>query len=139
MGYWNLLVVLCFFVLYLGIAVVFRQLRGLRDDMSRLGKEMAAREIPEVDDRAIKALHVRLQQLGTELLDTMEKIPKTMQHDLEAIQGEIRMINRSMVPMMGMGMGSSARGGDNEESFKANAYREARLLLANNVDEDRDI
>lgn len=138
MTFWNLLVTLCFFVLYLGIALVFVQLRGLREDTSRLLKEVANKEpVEEVDDRAIRELHVRLQQLGTELLEAMDKLPKSMRSDLEAIQGELRLLNRPvMSPMMGM---SGGRGGDNEESFKTNAYREARLLLSNNVDEERVI
>ncbi|MEO5328510.1 MAG: hypothetical protein H7829_09710 [Magnetococcus sp. THC-1_WYH] len=152
MTVWNLLVVLCFFVIYLGIAVIFRQLRGIRDEMVRLTREVASRGQDTDDDhgndrndRAIFELRSRLQQLGTEMLDAMEALPKVMRNDLDGIAGEIRMLQRSIGPMgmnmgMGMGMGmGGVRDAKDEESFKANAYREARLLLANGVDEDRVI
>ncbi|HAT51435.1 MAG: hypothetical protein HQL07_04300 [Nitrospirae bacterium] len=150
MTVWNLLVILCFFVIYLGIAVIFRQLRGIREEMVRLTREVASRGQDTDDDdgndrndRAIFELRSRLQQLGTEMLEAMEALPKVMRNDLDGIVGEIRMLQRSIGPMgmnMGMGVGmGGVRDAKDEESFKANAYHEARLLLANGVDEDRVI
>lgn len=148
MNSWNLLVVLCFLVMYMGIAVVLRQLRAMRDEMGRLTREMASQDKSkdtdfgeDGNDRAIFELRSRLQQLGTEMLEAMEALPKMIRNDLDGIVGEIRMLQRSIGPMgmnMGMGMGG-VRDAKNEEDFKANAYREARLLLANGVDEDRVI
>ncbi|MBF0418996.1 MAG: hypothetical protein HQL78_02395 [Magnetococcales bacterium] len=146
MNYWNILIILCFFILYMGLALVFGQLRGLRDDLARLTREVAASRDPVEEDegegavdRGIVELQRRLQQLGVELLNAMDRLPKTMHDELDAIQGEIRLLGRSMTPMnMNLGMGAG-RGAEVDEGNKTNAYREARLLLANNVDEERVI
>ncbi|MBF0423927.1 MAG: hypothetical protein HQL73_13150 [Magnetococcales bacterium] len=143
MTYWNIIVVFCFFVLYMGLALVFGQLRSLREDVARLTREVIASRDPGEDEEegeersAVMDLHRRVQQLGTELLDAMDKLPRTVHGELESIQSEIRLLSRSMTPM-NVGVGS-VRGGDNEEAYKTNAYREARLLLANDVDEERVI
>lgn len=145
MTYWNILIILCFFILYMGLALVFGQLRGLRDELARLTREVAASKDPveeeeeEKVDRGMMELQRRLQQLGIELLDAMDKLPKTVHDELDAIQGEIRLLSRSLSPMnMNVGMGGG-RGAEVDDGNKTNAYREARLLLANNVDEDRVI
>ncbi len=141
MTYWNIIVIVCFFILYLGLTLVFGQLRGLREDIARLNREMAPKEPVENNDGAVLQLHGRLQQLGTELLDAVEALPKTFREDLNAIQNELNQLHRS-VGAMNLSMNSVGRGGgnsDTDDSSKTNAYREARLLLANNVDEERVI
>ncbi|MBF0108498.1 MAG: hypothetical protein HQL76_04930 [Magnetococcales bacterium] len=138
MTYWNIIVVACFFILYLGLTLVFGQVRALREEIARLGREMATREPVENDENPALELNRRLQLLGTELLDAMDKLPKAFRDDLNAIQGEINQLHRSM-GTLNMGMGGGRSGGDGDDAAKSNTYREARLLLANNVDEERVI
>ncbi len=49
-SYWNLLVVLCFVILYLGVALVFVQLRRFREEMHQFAAINAAANKPEEDD-----------------------------------------------------------------------------------------
>ncbi len=68
---------------------------------------------------------------------SLDAIPAQLKKDLESIQGELRFlaqppsVNSNNPPAENQ---SGIRGGSGHDS---DAYREARLLLANGVDEDR--
>ncbi|MBF0623096.1 MAG: hypothetical protein HQL54_14355 [Magnetococcales bacterium] len=56
MTIWNVLLVLCFFVLYLGVSLVYFQVRKLRDEMRSQGRSLA---------QAFQQLHEHQQQMST--------------------------------------------------------------------------
>jgi hypothetical protein len=136
-SYWNLLVVLCFVVLYLGVALVFVQLRRMRDEMHHLATVNAAVAKPEEDSKSCAELILRrLTSFELNMTTSLEAIPSQLKLDLESIQGELRFL--AQPPSVGSSTvsdnQSGMRGGDDKDS---DAYREARLLLSNGVDEER--
>lgn len=133
MTYWNLLVVLCFVVLYLGIALVFLQLRRLRDEM----KNRNDRSNPIDTEAAFRDFSNQMTRQMANLEAILGKQTRTLglelKEEIESIQGEMRFLGRSN-PV------SSHSGAENSEgNSKEDAYREARLLLSNGVDEERVI
>ena len=140
-SFWNLLVVLCFVILYLGVALVFVQLRRLRDEMHHLSAANAAAEKPEDESRSCAEVILRrLTSFEINMTSNLEAIPSQMKSDLESIQGELRFLSNSNSSMSHSSPPaenkSGMRGGGNG-SQESDAYREARLLLANGVDEER--
>ncbi|MBF0445153.1 MAG: hypothetical protein HQL68_06155 [Magnetococcales bacterium] len=137
-SYWNLLVVLCFVILYLGVALVFVQLRRFRDEMHQLVAQNSAAYKPE--DESPKFAEVILRRLTSfelNMTTTLEAIPLQLKTDLESIQGELRFLAQPRSSNSSTSSNdnqSSLRGGNSQDS---DAYREARLLLANGVDEER--
>jgi hypothetical protein len=139
-SYWNLLVVLCFVILYLGVALVFVQLRRFRDEMHQLAAQNAA--VKEPEDETPKFAEVILRRLTSFELNmntTLDAIPVKLKTDLDSIQGELRFLAQqpqvSNISAPPVDAQSGIRGGSNSQD--SDAYREARLLLANGVDEDR--
>ncbi len=138
MNYWNLLVVLCFVVLYLGIALVFIQLRRLRDDLE--GLELGMRESGSGNTGGSRECAERIQQSMLSMEENLHNRSRIMFEDLreelDAIRSDLRFMGQS-------GGGGGIRGNVIAESTgnssKSDAYREARLLLANGVDEERVI
>lgn len=141
-SFWNLLVVLCFVILYLGIALVFVQLRKLRDDLHHhsVAKAATAADSEDKSRACAEVVLRRLTSFETHMSHSMEEMPKQLKNELSAIQNELRYLAQSAP----IGMGGTSRmeggglrtagGGSGSES---DAYREARLLLSNGVDEER--
>lgn len=142
MTFWNLLVVLCFTVLYLGVALVFIQVRRLRDDVSMTRLKPDA--VPSVDrdvnvdvddadgglDLSAQVLLERINTLEAALSAAIKKSSERLSSDLESVRGDMRYMS-SHAPPMPSGMNAQVGQSKND------AYREARLLLANGVDEER--
>ncbi|MBF0455621.1 MAG: hypothetical protein HQL72_12500 [Magnetococcales bacterium] len=139
-SFWNLLVVLCFVILYLGVALVFVQLRRLRDELHHLSTLNATEEKPADDSRTCAEIILRrLTSFETNMTTTLEAIPAHLKSDLESIQGELRFLAQPSSGGMSnnaMERQSSSRGGGGSGK-DSDAYREARLLLVNGVDEER--
>ncbi len=141
-SYWNLLVVLCFVVLYLGVALVFVQLRRLRDEMHQMAAmNVAASEKSGDDDESRTCAEVILRRLTSfelNMTNSLEAIPSQLKADLESIQGELRFLGQPAPAAASVAPAASSQSsmssGGNKDS---DAYREARLLLANGVDEER--
>jgi hypothetical protein len=140
-SYWNLLVILCFVVLYLGVALVFSQLRRLRDDMHHLAAVNAVPKEQDEESRSCAEIILRrLTSFEINMTTSLEAIPSQLKSDLESIQGELRFlaqpssIGLNSSPVEAQGSLRSSGGGGGQES---DAYREARLLLNNGVDEER--
>lgn len=143
MDYWNLLVVLCFAVLYLGLSVLFvrlrrmqhdmkdyhaqlhEQLRGQQPDASVVAQacaDLVGRQLALVEQRI--ELQIRVAgsaSLGQQLSAMEERMGHQIQvmgdrllGDLHMIQGDMRLFSR-----------------------QDDAYREARLLLSHGIDEER--
>ncbi len=138
-SYWNLLVVLCFVILYLGVALVFVQLRRFRDEMHQLAAQNAA-AANKTEDESPSCAEVILRRLTSfelNMTTTLETIPVKLKADLDSIQGELRFLAQPQAA------GVSAPPSDNHGGIRgagnhdSDAYREARLLLANGVDEER--
>jgi hypothetical protein len=138
-SYWNLLVVLCFVILYLGVALVFLQLRRFREEMHQFAASSAAAKKPEDDDspNCAEVILRRLTSFELNMNTSLDGIPAQLKKDLDSIQGELRFlaqpssISSNNPPAENQG---GIRGGTGHDS---DAYREARLLLANGVDEER--
>ncbi|MBF0195968.1 MAG: hypothetical protein HQL71_15525 [Magnetococcales bacterium] len=138
-SYWNLLVVLCFVILYLGVALVFVQLRRFRDEMHQLAAQNAAAAIVPEDDspNCAEVILRRLTSFELNMNTTIETIPAQIKTDLESIRAELRFLAQPQAVSVSSPSSdnqSGMRGGNSQDS---DAYREARLLLANGVDEER--
>ncbi|MBF0380526.1 MAG: hypothetical protein HQL69_05875 [Magnetococcales bacterium] len=139
-SYWNLLVVLCFVILYLGVALVFVQLRRFRDEMHQLAALNAAANKENDESRnCAEVILRRLTSFELNMTTTLEAIPIQLKADLETIQGELRFLAQPQTsPAVAQppaeSQSSMRGGGTNTDS---DSYREARLLLANGVDEER--
>ena len=137
MNYWNLLVVLCFLVLYLGVALVFLQLRRLREEMEARGaRQETVVQQPtggfdgqECAERIEQSLRVVEERLN----GRFKALSGEMRSELDAVRGDMRFMGPP-----GGHLGSGATVG-NAAGFKSDAYREARLLLANGIDEEQVI
>ncbi|MEO5367886.1 MAG: hypothetical protein H7831_16300 [Magnetococcus sp. WYHC-3] len=145
MTLWNLLVVVCFLVLYLAVSLVFVQVRRLRMDMKAyaalVAKRPESRISGESSRECAEAVLRELSAVEDKLTQVIHSVPGEIQPELEEIRKELRYIGRptlmsaqpqpSMPTHHGGHSGSAGRGPD--------SYREARLLLANGVDEERVI
>ncbi|OSM02071.1 hypothetical protein [Magnetofaba australis] len=155
MTLWNLLVIICFAVLYLGLALVFMQIKGLREELLR--REDAAEAVVTQDEPMFGergagdgadtgVILGEMAAMESRLTEAVASVPDALGQDLEAIHQELRYLERSqgspqhapqhgsMGGHMGGGMSGVVSGG-----AKPDAYREAKLLLANGVDEERVI
>ncbi|MBF0368374.1 MAG: hypothetical protein HQL52_02855 [Magnetococcales bacterium] len=136
MTFWNVLVILCFVVLYLGIALVFVQVRRLRDDLKLMATTQNADEDHEELREYVETVTASLEMMERKIGMAVESIPAQIRPDLEALQGEMRFLSR---PTESGIANRSETGSSSESANKNDAYREARLLLANGVDEERVI
>lgn len=137
MNYWNLLVVLCFAVLYLGISIVFTRLRRVQNEMradhsqtrewqsesaseervKRMEQKMAAME-----ERMALKIHAMGSDWAGEKLAIMEERLDRRIHTLgEVLQGDMQILH------------GAVRSNNGQEDI----YREARLLLSYGIDEER--
>ncbi|MBF0439177.1 MAG: hypothetical protein HQL93_08645 [Magnetococcales bacterium] len=133
MNIWNLLEVLCFMALYLAISLVFIQVQKLREELK------TTREEPDVEpmDPAVYAATLRREMAAMEgrLEKALHTLSEQMQPELKGIHDEIRYMVR---PGNNMNTSHHTNMADNSSpSSMSDAYREARLLLANGVDEER--
>nr|CRH06998.1 conserved exported protein of unknown function [Candidatus Magnetococcus massalia] len=161
MSLWNLLVVVCFAILYFGLALVFSQLKSLRAEIQAtmpegVGDDLGPIEPMEMmaDQQQVEAqasaqtenilvesreqTEIILEELaGVEdrILRTVEGIPVHMQEGLEEISKELRYLDRGQGAQNDSGNNSVQR----NVGAKPDAYREAKLLLSNGVDEERVI
>lgn len=142
---WNLLVVLCFVILYLTVALVFVQVRRLRDDILHLAALNAAAPVADEKDDSRTCAELILRRLTSfelNMTTTLEAIPSQLKSDLDSIYGELRFLAQSnnsgnISSKQSDGQGSMRGGGSSNHGQESDAYREARLLLANGVDEER--
>ncbi|MBF0175611.1 MAG: hypothetical protein HQL63_02000 [Magnetococcales bacterium] len=142
MTLWNFLVILCLMLLYMGIGIIFLQIRRLREDVKAAAERAAPvlRESePELDPQKVADGIVEpiLQELGAmedKLVHEMSGLPKRFSEELEGIRREVQFMQQRSNPMP-TNTGNEVRDGPG----KRDAYREAKLLLTNGVDEERVI
>ncbi|MBF0126977.1 MAG: hypothetical protein HQM02_07175 [Magnetococcales bacterium] len=131
MTIWNLLVVLCFVALYLAVSLVFLQVQKLREELK------VARSEPDVEpmDPSEYVAVVRREIAGLEerFDSSLQAIPEQLRKELQSIQADMRFLVR---PGSG-GTLSKVSENTGGQPGMSDAYREARLLLANGVDEER--
>ncbi|ABK45527.1 hypothetical protein Mmc1_3036 [Magnetococcus marinus MC-1] len=160
MSLWNLLVVVCFAVLYMGMMLIFSQLRQLRGDLRAVEPGMDDDRISMVESEVMmddpvpapvmgmdpavvmaegrEQTEIILEELaGVEdrILRTVEGLPEQIQSGLDALQKELRYLDRGMPSQHHHEPQSS----NHSQGAKPDAYREAKLLLSNGVDEERVI
>ncbi|MBF0189609.1 MAG: hypothetical protein HQL99_00495 [Magnetococcales bacterium] len=141
MNIWNLLIVLCFIALYLAVSLVFLQVQKLREEMKVV--RTSEPDVEPVDTlECVNTVRREIANLEERLDSAIRAIPEQMQKDLQGIQSDLRFMSRpgpGSGNMMGMGMGGhgSKLSENNGPASMSDAYREARLLLSNGVDEDR--
>ena len=136
MTFWNLIVVLCFLVLYLGVVLVFAQLRRLREEIHQRNgqQQQGERDFEVLASTLTENMQRELASWGDHLVTRMEKISQQIQGDLDAVRADMRFRDRSSSG----GMSKTIQESDLTVE-KEDAYREARLLLSNGVDEERVI
>ncbi len=155
MTFWNILVVICFAILYLGITLVFLQVRRLGDTMRYL-EEKSKRQVDEEAggnaQEYLEALIRGLRVVEHKVDESLTMVPDQVLPQLEEIKQTLSELElsgsgsnqsapvfsqqMSMPHSMERSSNSNDGGGGNG---KGDAYREARLLLANGVDEERVI
>ena len=138
MDYWNLIVVLCFSVLYLGLSVVFSRLRRVQNEMREHHEQLRQRQDPNLAAQASadliaerlmvmeKKISLQIQTsgsatIGPQLATLEEKISLQIQATRERLQGDIQTIHGELRFV----------------SRQEDTYREARMLLSHGVDEER--
>lgn len=172
MTLWNLLIVVCFAVLYFGLGLVFGQLRRLRDEI-RI--HYSDREFPDPEAEPVDPLEERepvpeqkpppvvfpeetlqivrqdLANVQSRILSAVNAIPsrlapeleglhRQLQADVESLYRQMQYLERNLTRVgRGGGGGGSSDGGGGDTASGEDRYSEARLLLANGVDEDRVI
>lgn len=161
MTFWNLLVVLCFAVLYAGLVLVFLQLRRLRDEIrihhtDNTFPEPSFGGLPphpalrEGEQDRLESVQQGLEELGQGLLEVgqglvevrnqlhalrsgmLESLAAQLQPEFDAIQRQLNYLAHQPAAG-GAGLGSASAGAQDRDA----AYQNARMLLANGVDEDR--
>ncbi|MBF0624851.1 MAG: hypothetical protein HQL82_08590 [Magnetococcales bacterium] len=148
MDIWNLIIVLCFFLLYLGLAMVFSQIRHLREELRMTARSAAHQPVmpampteqPEEGEMVVEAILRELEMVEGRLGQQLVEVPQRLESILEDLRREMQFIQRSVqhsVPIMSGGHSEGRSGGGS--SGKGDAYREAKLLLSNGVDEERVI
>ncbi|MEO5363779.1 MAG: hypothetical protein H7838_09185 [Magnetococcus sp. DMHC-8] len=135
MNYWNLLIVVCFAVLYMGLVVVFTQLRRMRNEMKTYHDNLQAQQAdPNADHRAYaEMIRRQLAIIEVQLGIQTRMVGERLQGELQAIQREMRFLTR---PTDGSGRNPIHPA---ETRSRESTYREAQLLLSNGVNEDRVI
>ncbi|MEO5339445.1 MAG: hypothetical protein H7837_02845 [Magnetococcus sp. MYC-9] len=136
MNYWNLLIVVCFAVLYMGLVVVFTQLRRMRNEIKAHHDFLQAQQTnPDADHRAYAEMVRRqLAIIEVQLGIQTRMVGERLQGELQAIQREMRFLNRPTHDS-----GSRAPLHPTESRSREHTYREAQLLLSNGVNEERVI
>lgn len=138
MDYWNLLIVICFAVLYMGLVFVFTQLRRMRDEVKAYHDQIQEQQAdPNTDHRAYaEMIRRQLAIIEVQLGIQTRMVGERLQGELQAIQREMRFLNRPTHDNVGGGR-AAAHPGDNRS--RESTYREAQLLLSNGVNEERVI
>jgi hypothetical protein len=137
MSYWNLLVVVCFGVLYMGLVVVFTQLRRMRSEMKEVHNTLQSMQAdPNADHRAYaEMIRRQLAIIEVQLGIQTRMVGERLQGELQAIQREMRFMSRPGHDSPGHHTPMHAGEGRSRE----HTYREAQLLLSNGVNEERVI
>ncbi len=134
MTIWNLLVVVCFITLYFAVFLVFIQVQKLRDELK------AARAEPDVEPfepaEYIGAIRRELSSLEGRIDHSLRAIPEQLKTELQSLQADMQYLVR---PGSGGTFNKPSETNSSGQSNMSDAYREARLLLANGVDEERVI
>lgn len=186
---WNLLVVVCFALLYWAVAMVFLQLRRLRDELKvqhtpsrfpEMDQEGEEREEPPpppamdprllhavVQDAVQKSMQHALEDfpvpsaparesdlnrevvrelirrefsaLEKKLEELTSSVSTDLQREIGTLQREMRYLERALNALNAPPATANRAMGEPPASPKDEAYREARLLLSNGVDEERVI
>ncbi|MEO5345073.1 MAG: hypothetical protein H7834_01690 [Magnetococcus sp. YQC-9] len=143
MNIWNLLVVVCFLVLYVAVFMVFQQVQKLREETRSVTPSEPDVE-PFDPAECINAMHREIASLEARLGEAIRVIPDQLKKDLQGIQADLHFMTRpnpgnmGMNSGLGMGMGHAVKMAESgAPASMSDAYREARLLLSNGVDEDR--
>ncbi|MBF0160835.1 MAG: hypothetical protein HQL88_00975 [Magnetococcales bacterium] len=136
MNYWNLLIVVCFAVLYMGLVVVFAQLRRMRHEMKEHHEQLLTQQTdPNTDHRAYaEMIRRQLAIIEVQLGIQTRMVGERLQGELQAIQREMRFLNRPTHDG-----GGRAPLHPTESRSREHTYREAQLLLSNGVNEERVI
>ncbi|WP_130471701.1 hypothetical protein [Candidatus Magnetaquicoccus inordinatus] len=136
MSYWNLLVVVCFGVLYMGLVVIFSQLRRMRNEMKEFQNTLQTMQAdPNADHRAYaEMIRRQLAIIEVQLGIQTRMVGERLQGELQAIQREMRFMSRPGHDTPGHNPLHAA-----ESRSRENTYREAQLLLSNGVNEERVI
>ncbi|MBF0400885.1 MAG: hypothetical protein HQL80_01835 [Magnetococcales bacterium] len=139
MSYWNLLIVICFAVLYMGLVLVFAQLRRMRNEVKEYHDHIQAQHAdPNSDHRAYaEMIRRQLAIIEVQLGIQTRMVGERLQGELQAIQREMRYLNRPTHD--GEGGGRAGNIHPSEGRSRENTYREAQLLLSNGVNEERVI
>ena len=164
MTYWNLLVVVCFGILYLGFLLTHSQIRRTRDDVATLDGKLnkihalistlrdevsinaSTDNFPQVDHKAdrdaeLAAFRSDLAELQNRLIARMSSVETRLHSDIDIIQRQMEAIDSRMDMGASRPAVRSAGGASTSTAAPVNkerdGYREARLLLANGVDEDQ--
>ncbi|MBF0610533.1 MAG: hypothetical protein G8345_08385 [Magnetococcales bacterium] len=170
MNLWNLLIVLCFVVLYVGLGLVFDQMRRLRDELrvhfaekkfpdplsegdedpldEREDKEDPRLDSPSFPEETLHVLRQELANAQSRILTAINAVPARLAPELEGLhrqlQADVEAIYRQM-QFMERNLSRVGRSSPTSEpsspldSPAEDRYTEARLLLANGMDEDRVI
>ncbi|MBF0270527.1 MAG: hypothetical protein HQL98_00435 [Magnetococcales bacterium] len=130
---------LCFIALYLAVSLVFLQVQKMREEMKAV--RAAEPDVEPVDTlECVNTVRREIANLEERLDSAIRAIPEQLQKDLQGIQSDLRFMARpgpGSGNMMNMGGHGSKLSENNGPASMSDAYREARLLLANGVDEDR--
>lgn len=160
MTMWNLFVILCFGLLYLGLVFVHLQLRRLRDDIrlsvspENFPKPDEAPPPPPLDVDALRAdlqedLREELSGLQNRLVSRVSSVESRLHGDMDLMQQQLEGIDARLEqgavskPPAGGGVGGGyASAGVSpsavpEQPQDRDNYREAKLLLANGVEEEQ--
>ncbi|MBF0309691.1 MAG: hypothetical protein HQL56_09205 [Magnetococcales bacterium] len=145
MTFWNLLVILCFAILYLGVVMVYQQVRRLRDEVRQRAEHIE----PEEEEPRLQPVvqHDNHEECARIILEELAVLDRRIKHSLddlvnrleqpfEELVKEMRYASRSAPPSR---MSEQDMGSNSGLQNKNDAYREAKLLLSNNVDEERVI
>ncbi|MBF0213124.1 MAG: hypothetical protein HQM00_06120 [Magnetococcales bacterium] len=129
---------LCFIALYLAVSLVFLQVQKLRDEMKSTRSEPDVEPVDTAE--CVNTIRREMANLEERLDSAIRAIPEQMhkefQKELQGIQSDLRYMSRP--GPVSMGSTHSTKASENMgPSSMSDAYREARLLLSNGVDEER--
>ncbi|MBF0153929.1 MAG: hypothetical protein HQL64_09350 [Magnetococcales bacterium] len=141
MTLWNLIIVVCLMLLYMGIGMVFLQIRRLREEVKAsaernepiAGETEPALDPQKVADGVVEPILQELEAMEEKLMHEITALPKRFGEELDEIRREVQFLQRPTQAVNNSG--NEVRNG----AGKRDAYREAKLLLTNGVDEERVI
>lgn len=135
MTVWNLVIVLCFVLLYLALVMVYLQLRRLRNDLeARLTPSRFPEPDPATD--AMRGMQKALQNVQHQIDDGFEALWNKTDAGLDPIQARLYALDRRLDRKLDSG---DAHNRSNTPGTQNDAYHEAKLLLSNGVEEERVI